>query len=203
MVSSISGSAGTTANVLIAAKTAADPALDKLRDAIQTMEQGQFKAQLYGRQLRQAANEASARTIKMLADFGADPKHLARMSRDLSNRILRDVATQGPDAIRVPQSFVAGQKYTFSLEIEKMSFSVGADGSFSMNYQKTSISITAESYVAGLGATTEQVSSYFGGSTSGNGLMLPEKNVDGSKDGKHFRLLVPIDPRTSMYGIKA
>ncbi len=203
MVSSISGSSGQTANVQIAAKTASDPALEKMRNAIETMEQGQFKAQIYGRQLRQAANEASARTIKMLNDFGADPKYLAHMAKDLQQRILRDVSTQGPDAIRVPQSFVAGQKYTFSLEIEKMSFSAGADGSFSMNYQKTSISITAESYVAGLGATPDQVASYFRGGTAGNGLMLPEKNADGSNDGKHFRLLVPIDPRTSMYGFKA
>ena len=198
----ISPVSGLPAPVSVTAKTNPDPALDKLRSAIETMERGQFNAQLYGRQLRQAANEASARTIKMLADFGADPKHLARMAKDLQQRILRDVSTQGPDAIRVPQSFVAGQKYTFSLEIEKMSFTAGADGSFSMNYQKTTISITAESYVAGLGATPDQVASYFRGGPNSS-LMLPELKPDGSKDTGHFRLLVPVDPQTSLWKMQA
>lgn len=199
MVSSISS---TPVPVTVTAKTASDPELDKLRGAIETMERGQFNAQLYGRQLRQAANEASARTIKMLAEFGADPRHLARMAKDLQQRILRDVSTQGPDAIRVPQSFVAGQKYTFSLEIEKMSFTAGADGSFSMNYQKTTVAITAESYVAGLGASPDQVASYFRGGTN-SGLMLPELKPDGSKDANHFRLLVPVSPQTSLWKMKA
>jgi hypothetical protein len=74
-----------------------------------------------------------------------------------------------------------------------MSFTAGADGSFSFSYQKTSISVTAESYVAGLGATQDQVAAYFRGGP-GNGLLLPEK---GEKD--KFRLLVPVDLNTGMW----
>ncbi|MBL8832465.1 MAG: hypothetical protein JNL71_08750 [Rhodospirillales bacterium] len=193
MIGQIAGSAGFALSPFQPAKAGPDDALAKMRDAMDRLERSQFESKLYGRQLRQAANEASARAIKMLADFGASTEQLARMAKDLSQRIFRDLDTQGPDAIRVPQGFVTGQKFTFSLEIERLSFSAGADGSFSFSYQKTSISITAESYVSGLGATPDQVASYFGGGP-GNGLLLPEKGEKGK-----FRLLVPVDPNPGLW----
>lgn len=193
MIGPIAGSTGPFVNPFLPAKAAPDAGLAKMREVIDTLERSQFESQVFGRQLRQASNEASARMIKMLAEFGASTDQLARMAKDLSQRIFHDLGTQGPDAIRVPQSFVSGQKFTFSLEIERMSFSAGADGSFSFSYQKTSISITAESYVAGLGATKDQIASYFGGGP-GNGLLLPEKDEKGK-----FRLLVPVDPNAGLW----
>ena len=194
MIGPVSGAAGPFVNPFVPAKAAPDNEhLAKMREVIDRLERSQFDSQLYGRQLRQAANEAAARTIKMLTDFGASTTQLARMAKDLSQRIFQDLGTQGPDAIRVPQSLVAGQKFTFSLEIERLSFSASADGSFSFSYQKTSISITAESYVAGLGASKDQIASYFGGGP-GNGLLLPEKGEKGK-----FRLLVPVDLHAGMW----
>lgn len=194
MIGPVSGAAGPFVNPSVSAKAAPDSEhLAKMRDVIDRLERSQFDAQLYGRRLRQASNEASARMIKMLTDFGASTNQLARMAKDLSQRIFKDLDTQGPDAIRVPQSLVAGQKFSFSLEIERMSFTAGADGSFSFSYQKTSISVTAESYVAGLGATQDQVAAYFRGGP-GNGLLLPEKGEKGK-----FRLLVPVDLNSGMW----
>ncbi len=193
MIGPIAGLPGPFVNPFSPARAAPDAGLAKMREVIDTLERSQFESRLFGRQLRQAANEASARMIKMLAEFGAGTDQLARMAKDLSRRIFNDLDTQGPDAIRVPQSFVAGQKFTFSLEIERMSFTVGSDGSFSFSYQKTSISIVAESYVSGLGATKDQVAAYFGGGP-GNGLLLPEKGEKGK-----FRLLVPVDPNAGLW----
>jgi hypothetical protein len=133
----------------------------------------------------------------MLAEFGASPNYLGRLAEDLSRRIITDVASRGPDAIRVPQSLVAGEKYSFSLEIENVSYRVGSDGSFSFRYSKVSVSVTAESYVAGLGASKDQVAAYFGGGP-GTALLLPEKG-----DAKRFRLLVPVDPSSGLFGADA
>jgi hypothetical protein len=193
MIDSISGNTGNYINPFVPASTGADDSLSKMRKAIDDLQRSRFDAQLYGRQLRQAANEAAAKAIKLLADAGASAEHLKALAEDLARRVVSDVQTRGPDAINVPQSLVAGQKFSFSLEIERFSFSAGPGGSFSFRYERVSLSITAESYVAGLGASPEQAASYFAPGNAG-GLLLPEK---GEKD--KYRLLVPVDPGTSLW----
>lgn len=178
-----------------------DP-LAKMRAAVDRLERSQFDAQLYGRQLRQVANEASARTIKLLAELGTDTRTLARMADQLADRLFRDVATQGPEAIRVPQGYVAAGKYSFSLEIERLSFSAGPDGSFSFSYRKISVSVVAESYVAGLGADGAQSARFFAGGP-GASLLLPERGERAPGARPEFRLLVPVDPTRSLWGWRA
>lgn len=191
MIDGVNGGTFPSLNPFVPA--AAGDGLATMRKAIDALQRSQFESQLYGRQLRQAANEAAARAIKLLADAGASMEHLKGLAEDLARRVIRDVETRGPDAINVPQSLVAGQKFGFSLEIERFSFSASSDGSFSFRYERLSLSITAESYVAGLGASPDQVASYFAPGNAG-GLLLPEK---GEKN--KYRLLVPVDPGTNLW----
>ncbi|MBL8806975.1 MAG: hypothetical protein JNN22_09030 [Rhodospirillales bacterium] len=193
MTDAISGAPGAFPNPFVPARGDAEDSLAKMRKAIDSLERSRFDAQVYGRHLRQAANEAAAKAIKLLADAGASAAHLKALAGDLARRIITDVQTRGPDAINVPQSLVAGQKFSFSLEIERLSFTAGADGSFSFRYEKLSLSITAESYVADLGAAPDQIAAYFAPGNSG-GLLLPEK---GAKD--RYRLLVPVDPNAGLW----
>ncbi|MBI1243832.1 MAG: hypothetical protein GC202_02410 [Alphaproteobacteria bacterium] len=193
MIDAIQGASGAALNPFVPGANGAEDHLAKMRKAIDDLERSRFDAQLYGRQLRQSANEAAARAIKLLSDAGASTEHLKALAEDLARHVIRDVETRGPDAINVPQGLVAGAKFSFSLEIERLSFTAGADGSFSFHYEKLSLSITAESYVAGLGASPDQTAAYFAPGNSG-GLLLPEK---GEKN--KFRLLVPIDPHARLW----
>jgi hypothetical protein len=202
MIGTFSGFPAPSANLFAPTRPGESDPLAKMREAVDRLERSQFDSQLYGRQLRQAANEASARAIKLLAELGTDTRTLARMADQLAERIFRDVATQGPDAIHVPQSYVAAGRYSFSLEIERLSFTAGSDGSFSFSYQKISVSVVAESYVAGLGADDTQAARFFTGGP-GASLLLPERGERAPGAKPEYRLLVPVDPTRALWGWRA
>jgi len=129
-------------------------------------------AKAFGNALFRAARQAAATTIDTLQGMGASADTLNRLMDDLQKRLAADASAQAFDAPRVPMGFAAGERVSFSLEIESLSLSASADGkSFSLNYTRVSLSVVSERYIAGQGASTDQLANFF---DAGKALALPK-----------------------------
>lgn len=146
-------------------------------DALAGRLRGDFEdAKAFGNALFRAARQAAATAIDTLQGMGASADTLNRLMDDLQKRLAADASAQAFDAPRVPMGFAAGERVSFSLEIESLSVSASSDGkSFSLNYTRVSLSVVSERYIAGQGASADQLANFF---DAGKALALPKPDDD-------------------------
>jgi hypothetical protein len=191
LYSNVPSFGGTSSNVL-----------DRMRTALDDIERGRVDADLQGKRLRQASDEAAAQAIGLIAQMGASPERLMDMVKNLASRVFGDLSAQGANAVRFPQNIAAGSSFSLSVEFESLSVSADDKGNFSVEYRRVSLTIASQSYVAGLGADAGQIADFFG--KNGNppaALLLPERD-DGKDLGKAlYRLLAPVDPKPGLWAL--
>ena len=177
-------------------------AASKLQQALDRLDRGQAEAKAQGQRLRDASNQAAAQAITLLAKMGASVERLGELVQDLTNRLNADLSAQGDKIPNIPEGGLAAQRFSLSVEIERVSVQADDKGNLSIQYERVSLSITTERYASSLGASDKQVAEFFAnkGKTS-TGLLLPEKSAtDAADDAKElYRLLLPIDPKPGLW----
>lgn len=174
----------------------------KLHDAVERIGRSQSEAKAQGQKLREASHQAAAQAITLLAKMGTSVDRLKGLMQDLADRLNADLASQGDAIPNIPQGGLLAQRFSLSVEIERVSVQADDKGNLSVQYERVSLSIATESYASSLGASDKQVAEFFGnkGKTS-LGLLLPEKpETDTGDDAKDlYRLLLPIDPKPGLW----
>lgn len=161
----------------------------------------------FGEDIFRAATRAAREALKGFGDLGAASDTLDRMAEELRARVAADASRQMSAPPRVPMDYVAGERVSLSIEIESLSISMSEDGSsFSMSYTRLSISMVSERYVAGKGASAEELDAFFaddGGTREALALLKPRED----EDDPWRRLLdvfVPLEKRgRDVYGLSA
>jgi hypothetical protein len=133
------------------------------------------------------------------------------MADEVQKRVAADASRQMSAPPRVPMDYAAGERVSLSIEIESLSISMSEDGkSFSMSYTRVSISMVSERYVAGKGASPEELDAFFGGdggTRAALALLKPRDGEDGDANDPWRRLLdvlVPLEKRgRDTYGLSA
>jgi|GEM_PF-5159293 len=174
----------------------------KLQEAVERLDRGHAEAKAQGQKLREASHQAAAQAIALLAKMGTSVDRLKGLMQDLADRLNADLAAQGDAIPNIPQGGLLAQRFSLSVEIERVSVQADDKGNLAIRYERVSLSIATEAYAGSLGATDKQVSEFFGnkGKTS-LGMLLPEKpETEAAEDAKDlYRLLLPIDPKPGLW----